>query len=383
MGWRTIFKSTSSLQFEGGEHPKYPILMPKFWHGMTFPVLMSLLIKNGFQVSPSRLNILLTSLIITPINSCLASLTRLKYAARLRKVTPDPAPIFIIGHWRCGTTYLHELMMLDPSLFTPNSLQCFSPSYFPLVDRFFYKYMNWLIPKTRFFDQVTMGWTRPQEDEFALLALGAPSPYIRIAFPNTSSSSELSVDVDDYSPSARQRWVRKLTFFLRILQIRDRRRPVLKSPTHTARIKILSQIFPKAKFIHIVRDPRKFIPSTKRLWQSLYTGHSFQSGPYPRLDTTILSQFTHMYNCFNRDVSSLAPDRICQIRYEDLVSDPIASMRSIYESLKISEFSLIEPLLKDYLQSLPPYKTNKFTPDSSFVSRIEQTCSQYMSTYGY
>ncbi len=33
-------------------------------------------------------------------------------------------------------------------------------------------------------DNMAAGWNRPQEDEFAVLALGAPTPYSRMAFPN-------------------------------------------------------------------------------------------------------------------------------------------------------------------------------------------------------
>jgi hypothetical protein len=43
---------------------------------------------------------------------------------------------------------------------------------------------SWLIPKQRPMDNMAAGWDRPQEDEFALLTLGAPTPYERMAFPN-------------------------------------------------------------------------------------------------------------------------------------------------------------------------------------------------------
>ncbi|MFO0942478.1 MAG: hypothetical protein U0930_17205 [Pirellulales bacterium] len=33
-------------------------------------------------------------------------------------------------------------------------------------------------------DEMAAGWLLPQEDEFALMNLGIPSPYLRIAFPH-------------------------------------------------------------------------------------------------------------------------------------------------------------------------------------------------------
>ena len=39
---------------------------------------------------------------------------------------PD-GPIFIIGHWRTGTTLLHQLMNLDPNLAAPTLFQVAEP----------------------------------------------------------------------------------------------------------------------------------------------------------------------------------------------------------------------------------------------------------------
>jgi hypothetical protein len=243
--------------------------------------------------------------------------------------------------------------------------------------------MNWLMPTTRYFDQVSMGWTRPQEDEFALLALGAPSPYLRIAFPHTVRQRDVSIDFIQYSAKAADLWMMKFKQFLSLLYLRDQRRPVLKSPTHTARITVLNRMFPSAKYIHIVRDPRTFIPSTKRLWQSLYTFHSFQAGPYNQLEDVVFSQYRDMYDCFNRDLHELPANQICEIKYEDLVSDPLSVMRYVYKSLGLPDIDAYEVNLRCHLSSLSPYKTNEFTPAVPLLARIEGECADYIEKYGY
>ena len=40
------------------------------------------------------------------------------------------------------------------------------------------------------------GWDRPQEDEFALCSMGAPSPYFKMAFPNEGAQDEEYMDFD-------------------------------------------------------------------------------------------------------------------------------------------------------------------------------------------
>lgn len=93
-------------------------------------------------------------------------------------------PVFIIGHWRTGTTLLHELLILDPRHNFPNTYQCLEPNHFLLTEKFFKSYFNFLLPTRRPMDNMEAGWDKPQEDEFALCMMGQPSPYLDVAFPN-------------------------------------------------------------------------------------------------------------------------------------------------------------------------------------------------------
>ena len=49
----------------------------------------------------------------------------------------DEAPLFIIGHWRTGTTWLHELLILDERHAYPTTYECFDPNHFLLTEGFF------------------------------------------------------------------------------------------------------------------------------------------------------------------------------------------------------------------------------------------------------
>ena len=87
-----------------------------------------------------------------------------------RRIAQQPikdAPIFIIGHWRSGTTLLHELMSLDERFTFPTTYECFVPNHF-LISAWFDAWLKCLLPKQRPMDNMALGWDRPQEDEFAL-----------------------------------------------------------------------------------------------------------------------------------------------------------------------------------------------------------------------
>ena len=111
-------------------------------------------------------------------------------------------------------------------------------------------------------DNMEAGWDRPQEDEFALCNMGSPSPYLTIAFPNRPPQDQEYFDLEGLSPQARERWKRRLVWFLKCVTVRRRKRIVLKSPPHTFRVKTLLELFPNARFVHIIRDPHVIFPST-------------------------------------------------------------------------------------------------------------------------
>ena len=194
------------------------------------------------------------------------------------------APLFIVGHWRTGTTLLHELLILDPRHTFPTTFQCLVPHHWLLTERVFPRLFWFLMPSHRPMDNMETGWNRPQEDEFALAVLGQPSPYLTIAFPNHPPQDQEAFDLERLSPHARAAWKRGFLHFLRGLTFKDPRRLVLKSPTHSFRIKTLLELFPDARFVHIVRDPHVVFSSTVNLWKSLYRNHGLQTPTFAGLE---------------------------------------------------------------------------------------------------
>ena len=76
---------------------------------------------------------------------------------------------------------------------------------------------------------------------------------------------------------------------------------VLKSPPHTCRIRTLLEIFPKAKFVHIVRDPYVLFPSTVNLWRRLYRDEGLQVPRYEGLEEHVFKTLTRMYEWLEHD----------------------------------------------------------------------------------
>ena len=269
-------KKNSSQKLSKKDFHSYPWWSPRFWHGMPMRVWFDLVRQNHWKIAPSRLGLLGTISAASCFNSTAESLCKARFRRQLESPPDTGPPLFIIGHWRSGTTLLHELLMLDDRFCCPTTYQCFAPSHFLLTEAFLTTALAWIMPAKRPMDNVAAGWHRPQEDEFALVNMGAASPYRRMAFPNTMPAEPTALDLETLTAEELQQWKGHLQRFIAMLAIRDARRPILKSPTHTARMAVLAGMFPGARFLHIVRDPFVVFPSTKRLWNSLHHVQSMQ-----------------------------------------------------------------------------------------------------------
>lgn len=356
---------------------------PRIWQGCDLFAWLRLLIRNNCAVGPRYLYI---AMIVTPVSwvhTLLRWLQDALYPQALRTPIRE-APLFIIGHWRTGTTLLHELMILDERHSFPNYYQCLAPNHFLLTERWFTRLFRWMLPSRRPMDNMAAGWERPQEDEFALCMLGQPSPYLTIAFPNRPPQDPEAFDVETLRPRERARWKAAFLKLLRQLTYRDPRRLVLKSPTHSCRIPTLLELFPDARFVHIIRDPYVVYRSTYNLWRTLYETHGMQTPTCAGLEEYVFSTFTHLYDRIERCKSLVPAGRFHEVRYEDLVANPVGELEKVYDRLQLGGFDAVRPRVEAYFQSQKEYQTNRYaTLDPTLRDQITRRWGEVIRRYGY
>ena len=298
------------------------------------------------------------------VNSALGGIQRATHGARIAELQLAQPPLFILGHWRSGTTLLHELLALDERHRAPTSLECFAPTHC-LVSGRYLKKLKFLLPDKRPMDDMAFGWQRPQEDEFALMNMGLPSVYRQIAFPNNPPIDLETLDFDGVPAAERARWQEGLRRFVKTVALRNpKKRIVLKSPQHLGRVGVLLEAFPDARFVHIVRDPHAVFPSTVKLWKALFEIHALQTPRFEGLEERVLSSFERLYAGFERDRNLIAPGRLHELRYEDLVADPLTELRKLYDGLGLGGFDRVRPGVEAYLRDTANYRTNVFEPDA-------------------
>jgi hypothetical protein len=308
--------------------------LPASFAGITLGTWLRTLRENHFAVDLPYWVRAATITFSSVPNTLLRWCENLLYARKIRDTAIDP-PLFILGSWRSGTTHLHNLISQDERFGYPNLYQAGYPWTFLCTERLGTRLVGAVLPKTRPMDNVRFGASEPAEDEFALCSLTGRSFVLAMTFPRHAAWYDRYLTLRDLSEAELAEWKSALLFFLKKLALKHGRLLVLKSPGHTCRIRVLLDMFPDAKFVHIHRDP--------------YAAGHFH-----------------------------------ELAYNDLEQDPIGELRKMYESLDLPDFAEVEPRLRQYTASLAGYEKNRFPPlPSALRNRIAVEWARCFEEWGY
>jgi hypothetical protein len=305
------------------------------------------------------------------------------YKEHVRSRELKEEPVFITGHWRSGTTYLHYLMALDRDNFAyPTSYQCLFPTIFLTVDEhsWRYKLLNRVMgTRTRHIDNMEFTLTSPQEEEWMYLPEGGFS-YIfeSLRFPQTSVSNPdeiIRLSNDELTKEITLRIFRKLTFA-------HNKRILSKSPGHFSRIHLLKEIFPGSKFIFLVRNPYDVVISMVHMKSILSKRLSFQK--YCPNDIASAAKFlSFYYDTVKNSLVTLQSHDFIFVKYESLINHPVKYVQEIYDTFNFQYTNKYEKSLLAYLETVKDYKRNQFEIASDVKDTIYRECPQVFHEFGY
>ena len=354
------------------------------WIGCSFSAWARLLIRHRAAVHWSRWHFAVLFTLASAVNSFLGLWQKILFDGRVAKTVIADPPIFIVGHWRTGTTLLHELLVLDDRHTGPTGFECIAPQHFLLTERVA-PWLGFLVSKHRAMDNMDLSLYHPQEDEFIWCMQGQPSPYLTLAFPNrpTQYQYERYLDLEQLTSRELDAWKRILFRFVQQLYFRHRKAVILKNPNHSFRIKVLLDIFPQAKFIHIIRDPYVVYPSSIHLLKTLSRVHSLQRPMFEGLDEKVLSTYVDLYRKLDEGRELVDPSRFYELRYEDLIGDPEGQLRQLYGHLGLDGFEEYLPRLRKYLAEHAHYATNTYELTAEQRAIVTERWGEVIRRYGY
>lgn len=316
-------------------------------------------------------------------NSAFAALEKAFFSRRVNR-TPLERPVFVLGHWRSGTTLLHQLLAQDDQFAAPNLFECTFPDHFLFTERWLAPLTAWMQPGTRPMDAVENGWGAPAEEEIALLALTLFSPYLVSAFPDHPERVDhLHSLTKGLSESELDRWKSEYIRFLKKLTLKHGRRIVLKSPANTSRVPLLLSMFPDAEFIHIVRNPYAVYSSTLHLHRVLSRDNAFTTAPPVNLEERVLASYLAMYHSYHLYRMKIPAQRRYELKFEDLEQDPVGQLEKIYTHFGWPGRDRIAGRLAPDLQRHRDFRKNKFELSEEVRQRVAEQWEPVFLRYGY
>lgn len=337
------------------------------------------------------------------LNSFFALCDWLVYGRAVANQELNDEPVFVLGHPRTGTTHLHNLLSKDERFAFATTFSVGFPSSF-LCLRAVAPAIGLLMDSTRPMDNMSLAWDTPQEDELAMNQMSSgTSPYAPLLFPRkeksfrpfyrfllarTGSGEDSDLELEDADaepcdPKDFERWRRAFILFLKKTQYAAggaRKRLLLKSPVHTARVRLIKSLFPKATFVFIHRHPLEVFRSAAHMADAYYWQCYLQRPRALDVQEFILHQGALLHRAYREDVAAMEAEkgrdlkkqkRLAEVRFAELDADPVGTLRATYAALGWTEaFEKVEPAIERYRRSLVDFKKNAF-PKEGLSSEAE------------
>ncbi len=326
--------------------------------GITCSDWLALLAENGFRVSPQYWG----KAAFLTVSSLSTSACRLFeeaiYRKRLSAQQPSD-PVFILGSWRSGTTHLHNILNLDDQFISPNLFQTMYPHTLLMSESWLRPLLDLMTPKKRFMDNMDMGLREPAEDEMALAILSRRSNMLSWTFPRNAARYDRFLDFREVPDQDRQVWKQHLDRFVRKVTLRNGKQPLLKSPNHTARIRLILEQYPGAKFIHLRRNPYDVYRSLVHMASQVIPVWGLQTYPTETISDMAIEMYRRLYAAYFEQVSLIPAGQFHEMAYEDLIRTPLPVLEETYRALSLGDFELRRATIQNYLAAKSSYQKNK------------------------
>ena len=352
--------------------------------GITAGKWWRLLRENRFAVDPAYWHRGAFITILSFFNSVEARREERLLAQRIEQTVVKDPPVFVLGHWRTGTTHLHNMLSRDPQFAYPNAYEVIHPWSFLTTEQA--RARNWAaqVRGKRPMDDMAVDAELPQEDEIALALSCLRSPDLVMSFPRHRQRYERYLTFQGVPAAEVEEFKRTLRWYVKKLTLKHARPLVLKSPPHTARIGLLLELFPEARFVNIHREPYTVFLSCRHTNDTLHWYTYLQKPDLEQVDDAILRTGRLVFDAFFAQRHLIPAGRLVDVAYEELEARPVEVVEGIYQALGLPGFAEFRPRLQTYLDSLAGYRKNRFEKlDPSLTETVARAWRPAFEEWGY
>ncbi len=308
-----------------------------------------------------------------------------KYASKLKKVELPKSPVFILGHWRSGTTLMHNLICQDKQFSFITTYQGVFVNVFFSGRWFFRNLMKALMPERRATDNVKLSAGFPQEEGFALANMGSFAFYNYWYFPKSwRTFYNKYVRCEDVSKEQLAFYQKQYKGLIaQAIYFHGRKGFVSKNPPNSGRIKHILEMFPNAKFIYLYRNPLMVFQSTVHFFAGTLPALQMQDFSKEELEEMVFGMYEHTIRAYEAQKVLIPKNNLIEVRYEDFVKDPLVHIEEIYQHLNLPNFEQASPSFRAYLETQKKFNKSKRSFTYEEKERIKKRLGFAVNLYGY
>lgn len=316
--------------------------------------------------------------------SCLKPLEDRRY----RQIADKPLemdPLFILGHWRSGTTFVHNIFACDKHFGYTTTYQTVFPHLMMWGQPFFKKNMAFLMPDHRPTDNMELQVDLPQEEEFALSNM-MPYTYYNFWFFPQRMMEYCDRYLTQQQMTEAERRVFKETF-LRLVKVSlwntGGTQYLSKNPPHTGRVRTLLEMFPNAKFIYLKRNPYTVFESTRSFFTNTIKPLMLQPITEEQLVSNFVEVYCRLFHTFESEKHLIPAGNLVEVKFEDFESDAYALTESIYRQLGLPGFEESKGAIRAYLDKKKGYRKNRYSYAPETVQTVEAHWGMALKAWDY
>ncbi|MBP5197290.1 MAG: sulfotransferase [Bacteroidaceae bacterium] len=304
-------------------------------------------------------------------------------------------PFFILGHWRSGTTFVHNIFAQDPHFAHTTTYQTCFPHLMMRWQWLFKFFMNLAIPERRPTDYMPLSVDQPQEEEFALQNTCPITYYNFWVFPK--SMREYCDRFLTMKKATREETEEFKEQFQKLVKISiwntenlhpegykyDRLQYLSKNPPHTGKVKILTEMFPEARFLHLRRNPYTVFESSRAFISETMVPLQWNCITMEELEQNILYAYRELYFAYEEQKKYIPEGHLMEVKFEDIEHNPYETIKSIYEKLSLPNWEEAEPQIRKYIESQRRYKKNSYSYEPRTIKLVNEAIGDLIPQMGY
>lgn len=347
------------------------------------------LLTEGQTVAPAKRGKYLLTKSVCRLLSLLAPLQDRKYEKLLANQPLQHDPVFILGHWRSGTTFVHNILAQDPRFGYTTTYQTVFPHYVMALQGFYKPTMAWLMPSHRPTDNMELAPDLPQEEEFALQNMCPFSYYDFWFYPERMQEyCDRFLTLKTAKPEEITAFKTAFEKLVKISLWNTRRdvkdaQYLSKNPPHTGRVKTLVEMYPNAKFVYLMRNPYTVFESSRSFFTNTIAPLELHSITPEQMEQNILRNYNELYRAYQEQKQSIPEGNLLEVKFEDIEQDALGITERIYRDLRIPGWDAARPHIEAYIAGKKNYKKNKYAYDPRTVQLVNEAWGHVLTEWGY